>query len=140
MTKTTITYIFVAISAVVSAANTRGAAHVEPQAIDDLLTERVLSFSCPAGQNEIVTFEVEAVIHPDTSASGCNDAQKEDVGELINDALLEVGIGGSQIDGDTTFVAQVCKNPYSSRRIRRTLTGGWTYNGGGVSTHVPTRF
>lgn len=134
MTKTAITYIFVAISAVVSAANTR-----EPQAIDDLLTERVLSFSCPAGKNEIVTFEVEAIIHPDTSAPGCNDAQKEDVGELINDALLEVGIGDSQIDGDTTFVAQVCKDPYPSR-IRRTLTGGWTYNGGGVSTDVPVLF
>lgn len=129
-------YILTTIIAV--ATSLRGSIDEGQSSVEDEFVERVLKKTCKAEKSSaLVYFEVETAVNPSADAYLCSRGQREKMGIRINTALKDVGVDDT--DATTTMVAKVCVIPSSGghrllRDSQRFLTGGWTYNGGGVSS------
>lgn len=128
-------YILTAIFTLTSAL--RGSIDNSPGLVEDEIFERALAqdTGCPYANKALVYFKIKVNVIPGRDT--CLPGEHEKFSFRINAALYDVGLA----DEDVTMVARVCVKPGRSRLLQefqRLLTGGWTYNGGGVSISKST--
>lgn len=110
----------------------RGSIDNAPDLIEDEVPERALAqfTDCPYANKALVYFKISVQVIPGKDT--CLPGEHEKFSFRINTALHDVGLA----DDDVKMVGRVCIKPGHSRLLQefqRLLTGGWFYNGGGVS-------